>query len=93
VAKMALIERELKRDRLVAKYAKKHAELKGIASDIKRSEEDRATPRVSATVVQSPVVLVARSSTSVWHGRKFVKWLLPGKFLASSRPAGKRQET
>jgi small subunit ribosomal protein S14 len=30
VAKMALIERELKRDKLVAKYAKKHAELKAI---------------------------------------------------------------
>jgi small subunit ribosomal protein S14 len=35
VAKQALIERELKRDRLVAKYAAKHAELKAIASDAK----------------------------------------------------------
>jgi small subunit ribosomal protein S14 len=30
MAKMALIERELKRDKLVAKYAKKHAELKAM---------------------------------------------------------------
>ncbi len=46
MAKMALIERELKRDKLVAKYAKKHAELKGIASDMKRSEEERAAARL-----------------------------------------------
>ncbi|MEY3792681.1 MAG: hypothetical protein RLZZ521_9, partial [Pseudomonadota bacterium] len=36
MAKQALIERELKRDRLVAKYAAKHAELKAIANDAKR---------------------------------------------------------
>ena len=34
---MALIQRELKRDKLVAKYAKKHAELKAISTDLKRS--------------------------------------------------------
>jgi small subunit ribosomal protein S14 len=39
VAKVALIERELKRDKLVAKYAKKHAELKAISTDFKRSDE------------------------------------------------------
>ena len=36
VAKMALIERELKRDKLVAKYAKKHAELKAASNDQKK---------------------------------------------------------
>ena len=41
MAKMALIERELKRDKLVAKYAKKHAELKGIANDAKRGDDER----------------------------------------------------
>jgi small subunit ribosomal protein S14 len=44
---MALIERELKRDKLVAKYAKKHAELKSIAGDIKRTEEERADARLA----------------------------------------------
>ncbi len=43
---MALKERELKRDKLVAKYAKKLAELKAIASDMKRSEEERAAARL-----------------------------------------------
>jgi len=43
VAKMALIERELKRDKLVAKYAKKHAELKAIS---KRTDEERAAARL-----------------------------------------------
>jgi small subunit ribosomal protein S8 len=46
VAKVALIERELKRDKLVAKYAKKHAELKAIATDFKRSDEERAAARL-----------------------------------------------
>ena len=46
MAKMALIERELKRDKLVAKYAKKHAELKAISQDLKRSEEERAAARL-----------------------------------------------
>ena len=46
MAKMALIERELKRDRLVAKYAKKLAELKAIASNLKLSYEERATARL-----------------------------------------------
>jgi hypothetical protein len=44
---MALIERELKRDKLVAKYAKKHAELKGIANDPKRSDDERAVARLA----------------------------------------------
>ena len=46
MAKMALIERELKRDKLVAKYAKKHAELKATANDAKRSDEERAAARL-----------------------------------------------
>ena len=46
MAKMALIQRELKRDNLVAKYAKKHAEFKAIAGDVKRSDEERAAARL-----------------------------------------------
>ena len=46
MAKQALIECELKRDRLVAKYAAKHAELKAIANDFKRSDEERAAARL-----------------------------------------------
>ena len=47
MAKMALIERELKRDKLVAKYAAKHAELKAIANDFKKSDEERALARLA----------------------------------------------
>jgi small subunit ribosomal protein S14 len=47
VAKTALIQRELKRAKLVAKFASKHAELKAIAKDAKRSEEERAAARDS----------------------------------------------
>ena len=46
MAKMALIERELKRDRLVAKYAKKLAELKATAANLKLSDEERAAARL-----------------------------------------------
>jgi small subunit ribosomal protein S14 len=41
-----LIQRELKRDKLVAKYAQKYAELKAIASDAKKSDEERAVARL-----------------------------------------------
>ena len=47
MAKTALIERELKREKLVAKYAKKHAELKAIDNEAKRSDEERAQARLA----------------------------------------------
>ena len=46
MAKQALIQRELKRDKLVAKFAKKHAELKAASNDAKRSDEERAQARL-----------------------------------------------
>jgi small subunit ribosomal protein S14 len=47
VAKVALIERELKREKLVAKYAAKHAELKATANDAKKSDEERTAARLA----------------------------------------------
>lgn len=47
MAKAALIQRELKRDKLVAKYAKKYEELKSIAGDAKKSEEERMVARLA----------------------------------------------
>ena len=47
MAKTALIQRELKRDKLVAQYAKKYAELKAIAGDAKKSDEERAAARLA----------------------------------------------
>ena len=47
MAKVALIQRELKRDKLVAKYAKKHAELKAVAKSAKHTDEERATARAA----------------------------------------------
>jgi len=46
VAKTSLIQRELKRTQLVAKYAKKYAELKAVANDAKKSDEERYAARV-----------------------------------------------
>ena len=46
MAKTSLIQRELKRTLLVAKYAKKYAELKGVANDAKKSDEERYAARL-----------------------------------------------
>ncbi len=46
MAKQSLIQRELKRDNLVAKYAAKHAEFKAIANDAKKTNEERAAARL-----------------------------------------------
>jgi small subunit ribosomal protein S14 len=40
-----LIQRELKRDKLVAQYAKKYEELKAVANDAKKSDEERMAAR------------------------------------------------
>ena len=47
MAKTALIQRELKRDKLAAKYAKKYADLKATAGDAKKSDEERAAARLA----------------------------------------------
>jgi small subunit ribosomal protein S14 len=46
MAKLSLIQREHKRERLVAKYAKKYAELKATANDAKKSDEERYAARL-----------------------------------------------
>ena len=46
MAKQALIQRELKRVKLAAKYAAKYAELKAIAGDSKRTDEERDAARL-----------------------------------------------
>lgn len=45
MAKLALINREDKRRKVVAKFAVKRAELMTIATDAKRSDEERAEAR------------------------------------------------
>ncbi|MCX7674120.1 MAG: 30S ribosomal protein S14 [Thiobacillaceae bacterium] len=45
MAKLALINREEKRRRLVQKYADKRAQLKAIIADPARSDEERAAAR------------------------------------------------
>jgi small subunit ribosomal protein S14 len=46
VAKLALIEREKKRTKTVAKYAAKRTELKAIIDDVSKSEEERYEARL-----------------------------------------------
>lgn len=46
MAKQALLQRELKRDMLAQKFAKKYAELKAVASNAKLSDEERDAARL-----------------------------------------------
>ena len=46
MAKVSLKQREEKREKLVAKYAKKYAELKAIIDDTSKSEEERYAARL-----------------------------------------------
>jgi small subunit ribosomal protein S14 len=47
MAKLSLKQREDKREKLVAKHAKKYAELKAIIDDAKLSEEERYQARLA----------------------------------------------
>jgi len=46
MAKLSLIKREEKREKLVAKFAKKYAELKTTSNDAKLSDEERYAARL-----------------------------------------------
>ena len=46
MSKQALLQREIKRDKLVSKFAKKHAELKKTSNDFKRTDDERAAARL-----------------------------------------------
>lgn len=46
MAKKSMIMRELKREKLVAKYAKKRAELKAIIRNINSSDEERSAAQL-----------------------------------------------
>ncbi len=47
MAKQSLIERELKREALVAKYAKKRAQLKAIIADMSKNDQERFEARLA----------------------------------------------
>ena len=47
MAKQALLQRELKREKLAAKFAKKYNELKATAGDAKKSDEERDAARLA----------------------------------------------
>jgi small subunit ribosomal protein S14 len=47
VAKVSIKQRELKREQLVAKFAKKYAELKAIINDANKTDEERYVARLA----------------------------------------------
>jgi small subunit ribosomal protein S14 len=46
MAKTSVKQREQKREKLVAKYAKKYAELKAVSNDASKSDEERYVARL-----------------------------------------------
>lgn len=46
MAKLSVIQRQEKREKLVAKYAKKYAELKAVSNDAHRTDEERYLARL-----------------------------------------------
>jgi small subunit ribosomal protein S14 len=46
LAKLSLIERQSKREKLVAKYAKKYADLKAVIDNAKKSDDERYAARL-----------------------------------------------
>lgn len=77
MAKKSMINRELKREKTVAKYAQKRAALKAIISDVKASDEERLDAMLALQALprnSSPVRLRNRCGlTGRPHGyfRKF----------------------
>ena len=69
MAKVALIQRELKREKLAAKYAAKYAELKAIAGDAKRSDEERDAARLGLQKLPRNASPVRVRSRDVIDGR------------------------
>ena len=47
MAKKSIKQRELKREELVAKFARKYAELKAVIADTSKSEEERYAARLA----------------------------------------------
>ena len=72
MAKQALIQRELKREKLAAKYAAKYTELKAIASDSKKSDGEREEAKEA-------------KSRAVSEGRSPIKYVLRYIFFEDAR--------
>ncbi|MDO5651450.1 MAG: 30S ribosomal protein S14 [Moraxella sp.] len=77
MAKMSMINRELKREKCVAKYAEKRTKLKAIINDVKATDEERLDAMLALQALprnSSPVRLRNRCGlTGRPHGyfRKF----------------------
>lgn len=77
MAKKSMINRELKREKIVAKYAEKRAQLKAVISDVNASDEERLNAMLALQALprnSSPVRLRNRCGlTGRPHGyfRKF----------------------
>ena len=84
MAKKSVIQRNLKREKLVARYAKKRASLKKILSDANTSEEDFYAAQAKLSKMpknSSPVRLVKRCSLTGRPRAVIRKFILFSHFL------------
>ena len=51
MAKKSMIQRELKREKLVAKYAKKRAELKAVIRSVNSTDEERSVAQAKLNAI------------------------------------------
>jgi len=51
MAKKSMMQRELKREKLVAKYAKKRAELKAIIRNVNRTDDERRAAQAKLNAI------------------------------------------
>jgi small subunit ribosomal protein S14 len=88
MAKQSLIQRELKREQLVAKYKKKYDELKSTANDAKKSDDERYAARLALQALPRNAYPTRQRNRCKDTGRPNSR--SRATFPASSRPAGKQ---
>ena len=92
MAKLSIMKREEKREKLVAKYAKKYGELKAVINDAKRSDDERYAARLELQKLPRNANPMAPSVRLVLAVARSVSWPSRVTSLVSSRPAGNRHD-
>lgn len=69
MARSSVLQRNIKRERLVARYATKRAGYKAIIKDMTRSEEERYAARVGLQRMPRDASPIRLRSRCAFHGR------------------------
>ena len=91
MAKKSMIMRELKRTKLVKRYAKKRAELKAIIRNLNSSDEDRLAAQQKLNALPRDSSPSRQRSRCAITGYRVT--LRPGRYLATIERNGKTRDT